>query len=353
MAQPEKKGRWSRTALEIGMEIADVVTTVNRGFAWGMRHEPIQTRVMAGHLQPWMKKVVGVNNAAFSPLSATLKEFRQRYLENPDEGRKELFRSQEEARMRLPAEIGEKAGGKVVVISMGRRVAQKQHNLLIESARQIFTRDKDFPLLIVFSTIHGDDDSPVRLIQMQKLQEEFPANVVVLDGRMPYFGELMRAADYNCMPSLYEPHGGAFEGTVIPIARAIDGLAEQICGFEPKGEAARMNNLWHNQNEVPTGFLFREPLTSTSAKLIRELRELLSVRVSANNELFHSMQNALSGMLVEAVYFRMDNPVHYADMVLAAIEKQENSSWDENRGGMMALIEEARLKRKLGKSNPD
>src|SRR5262245_58018734 len=40
-----------RTALQIALEHLDVVTTVNRGYAFGLRHEMFHTRIMADHLQ--------------------------------------------------------------------------------------------------------------------------------------------------------------------------------------------------------------------------------------------------------------------------------------------------------------
>jgi glycogen synthase len=334
-----------KTALEIGLETADVVTTVNRGFAWGMRNEPIQSQVMAAHLQPLLGKVVGINNAAFSPLSAELRALRKQLISDPVEGRKEIFRRQAEARRELPAEIQEHLNGKVLVVSMGRRVAQKQHDVLVESVRTLLNKDKNLPLFVFFATSKGDPGSQARLERITCLQEEFPANVAWTDGRLPYFSTLMQAADYNCMPSLYEPHGGAYEGTVIPIARAIDGLAEQICGLNPKGVAAELNARWHTPLEAPSGFLFREDGKSASPARIRDLRALLSDSPSPQNPLFIEMRAALSKTLLEAIHLRLQSPEKYASLVLAAIEKQEACSWDENRGGMLALIEEARGKR--------
>ena len=40
-----------RSALQVALEKCDVVTTVNRGYAYGLRHEVFHTRIMADHLQ--------------------------------------------------------------------------------------------------------------------------------------------------------------------------------------------------------------------------------------------------------------------------------------------------------------
>lgn len=342
------KSEWTKTALEIGLEIADVATTVNRGFAYGMLHEPIQTRVMANHLQSLLGKVVGIDNAAFSDLNPFSKQFIEKYHSDTAESNKFLFTGQSEARAKLPAGISKNAAEKVIVVSMGRRVSQKLHDVLIESTRQILTRDADFPLFVVFATKRGDAASEMRLTRIKQLQKDFPANIAWTDGQLEFYGTLMQAADYNCMPSLYEPHGGAYEGTVIPIARAIDGLAEQICGLNPKGEAAKMNRLWHKKNDPPTGFLFREPPASDPEQLTADLKDLLGANPSTETALFKLMQNALSEVLVEAVRLRVDQPERYAAMVVAAIEKQKSTSWEENLNGMLALIAKARKKRKIG-----
>ncbi len=123
------------------------------------------------------------------------------------------------------------------MVSMGRRVAQKQHDLLVESTRMLLRNDPDLPLFVYFATTPGDPGSAARQQRIAELQAEFPRNTAFVDGRISNFEALMQAADYNCMPSLYEPHGGAYEGTVVPIARAVDGLAEQICAWKPRGRA--------------------------------------------------------------------------------------------------------------------
>lgn len=60
---------------------------------------------------------------------------------------------------------------------------------------------------------------------------------------------------------------------------------------------------------------------------------------------FTAMRDSLSEVLKEAVRLRNAEPDRYTDLVLAAIEKQESLNWHENLGGMIALVEEARIKR--------
>ena len=181
---------------------------------------------------------------------------------------------------------------------MGRRAAQKQHDVLVESVHEILRGDPSFPILVVLATTHEDGAQP-KLERMQALVSEFKTNVVCLDGRLPYYSELMAAADFNSMPSLYEPHGGAYDGTVIPIARAVDGLAEQICPLDPSDDVRKLSDVWHSRGEEPAGFLFRESPTC-SGSITRDLGDLLSVSPSPTNDLFSEMRGALGSVLQRA-----------------------------------------------------
>jgi glycosyltransferase involved in cell wall biosynthesis len=230
------------------------------------------------------------------------------------------------------------------VVSMGRRVSQKQHDVLVESLREILTKESDFPVLAVFATVHGDSNSPAILARIKALVAEFPSNVVCEDGQLAYYKELMAAADFNCMPSLYEPHGGAYEGTVIPIARAVDGLAEQICGRNPRGMAKLINDRWHTEGEQPTGFLFREDSTPSQSPA-EQFESLL--KGSPFSRVFQTMRDSLAAVLREAVDLRLKHDDEYARLVLAALRKQEGLSWQVNLDEMLALMEEARITRNV------
>ena len=339
-----KKSAYNKTALEIGLENADVITTVNRGFAWGMRNELIQTEVMAPHMQHLLKEVVGINNAPFKPVDSDLRKLAEQLTSNSQAGEQTLFERQLKARRELSVILAKDLQDKVIVVGMGRRVAQKLHGVMVESVRQILREDPKSPLFVIFTTVAGDRTSPARLRRMQALADEFPQQVVCLDGRMDYFGTLMQAADYNCMASLYEPHGGAFEDTVIPIARAIDGLAEQICGMNATGKAAEMNDLWHRHTEEPTGFLFREDIEIPADRMEKNLRVLLTNPHPKTNELFKAIQAALKEALIEGVNLRSSAPARYAQLVRAAINKQVSYTWEDNLAAMLKLINEVETK---------
>ena len=336
----------TQTALEIGLHAADVVTTVNRGFARGIRTEPLQREIMIRDLPVrLLDRVIGVNNAAFSPLSEDLVRLKDELEKNSSEGRAALFELKSMARKKLLKDHALDAGDRVILVSMGRRSAQKQHDVLVESVSGILDEDPSFPIFAVFATTH-EDGGQLRLERMRALAEKFKSNVVCLDGRLPYYRELMAAADFNCLPSLYEPHGGAYEGTVVPIARAVDGLAEQICPLDPSEDVRPISGVWHSRGELPTGFLFRESPTYSSS-ITNDLKALLSESPSPDNDLFRGMKDALSKVLRQAVQLRRHKPESYARLVCAALQKQGESSWLVNLGGMVALIEEARIRREI------
>lgn len=333
----------TRTALEVGLDQADVVTTVNRGFSRGMRSEPLQREIMLSHI-PWhlIDRVVGIDNAAFSPLNADLAALSGRLERDFPMGCQELFARKATARGRLATQ-GILAAGKVMVVIMGRRSAQKQHDVVVETVRQLFHERPELPLYMVFATTPEEGGQP-RLEQMKQLAAEYPQRVACFDGRINFFGDLMAGADYNCMPSLYEPHGGAYDGLVVPIARAVDGLAEQICPLDPGPEAAAIAAIWHAASEDPTGLLFREPASCTTTP-VADLRALLDISPSPRNALFEGMVEALKATLIVAIELRTRRWESYAALVRAALRRQQESSWIANLGGMMALIEQARGRR--------
>lgn len=320
-----------KTALEIGLEVADAVTTVNRGFAWGIRSEVILKEVVACHLQEQVQRIVGVNNGNFAPLINQQQRLLELFRADFAAGKMLLFETKTVALESLPEaaqELKVKAAGKVIIVSMGRLVSQKLHDIFVEALRRILTEEPAFPLLAFFATVGGGDaDATRRYARIQELQAAFPENIICSDQRIPCYGELMAAADYNCMPSLYEPHGGAFEGTVIPIARAVDGLAEQICPLEPNNEAARMASMWHAPEEAPTGFLFREKIPNPSPD---DCKALLIENPPALNALFLAMVDALTLVVKQAVDVRQNDHDQYARLVMAALEKQEKEGWKEH-----------------------
>jgi hypothetical protein len=330
-----------RTALQTALETCDVVTTVNRGYAYGLRNELFHTRVMADHLQSGVGRIVGIDNANFVDPTPQHLELAELIDKNPDAGIKRLDDMQQSAAEALPPQISSKLRGKVLCIAMGRRSSQKLHEVVADGVREAFRQDPKLPVFVFFATTHSDATSPARLQRIKELCDEFPENAGWSDGRVPYYGQLMSAGSYNLLCSLWEPHGGAFESTIVPIARAVDGLAAQIVPLIRTGRAGEMADLWHAANVPPSGMTFREEPPDS---YVRDLRELLEMSPIPRNATARRMAESLSAVLREAIDIRLHQPQRYAQMVSGSIRQQSLRSWLINLGGMLSLVEAARSK---------
>jgi hypothetical protein len=94
-----------RTALQVALEHLDVVTTVNRGYAFGLGHEVFHTRIMADHLQFGVNRIVGIDNANFVDPSPAQLELAELIESDPHKGLKRLEESQKVATATLPPEF--------------------------------------------------------------------------------------------------------------------------------------------------------------------------------------------------------------------------------------------------------
>jgi glycogen synthase len=332
------------TVLRIGLRLADVATTVNRGYARGLRTEPIHTEVIAHHLQDLLGRLVPVENANFLSLSPEHIELEALLGRDPSAGLKVIAESQRQARAALPDELRERIGDHVLIVAMGRLAAQKLHDVIAEGVRLLLRQNRELPLSVCFPVVSGESADGSRLERIGSLVREFPDRVCCTEGRIEYFATLMRSADYNVMTSLYEPHGGAFEGTVVPIVRLIDGLARQVNALEPTGRGVAINATWHDPWELSSGLGFREPSTQTE---VDDLRALLSGSFAPENPTFRAMVRSFAEVLSTAVSIRRDRPEVYAGLVQGALRAQMERNWLIPLGGILALVEEARLRRRL------
>lgn len=330
------------TALNVALELCDVVTTVNRGYAFGLRNEVFHTHIMAPHLQAGVRRIVGIDNANFVDPSAEQLELADLLERDTVAGQKRLDQMQQAASASLPPELADKVKGKVLCIAMGRRSSQKLHDVVVEAVRNALKPEPDLPLFVFFATTHSDAGSHARLDRIKRLCDEFPANAGWSDGRVPFFPQLMAAGSYNLLCSLWEPHGGAFEATIVPIARAVDGLATQIVPLNRHGWAGELAQLWHASNAPPSGLTFRE---DPPESYVDDLRELLEQSPAPPNATSRRMALALAATLRHAIDIRLNRPEEYARMVHGALRQQALRSWLTNLGGMQALVEAARLRR--------
>lgn len=332
-----------QTILKAGLRLANVKVVVNRGYRWGLQREPLYTRVMADHLQEEVKSLVPLDNAPFVELSPELRQLEEDLSADITKGLVSLSRLKEQARLALPVEVQEKLKEKALGVVMGRRVSQKGHDVAVQAVRSLLRSTPKLPILFFFATTHGDDTSTARLQRIVQLAAEFPNNVMYSDGHLSFYNELMAAAEFNIMPSLGEPHGGAFQGCVIPVARAIDGLVVQICGYDPKGPAAVLNRFWHPPSAMCNGWIWRETALTDENRGVAEVKELLLKDTpSSENETFKRMAQSLAETLAEAINLRLEAPTAFARIALGALRAQSSRSWEMNLGGVLTLVDAAR-----------
>ena len=218
---------------------------------------------------------------------------------------------------------------------------------MIGSSREILGQKPNFSAFWFFATVGGDPGSVAIQERIQQLAKEFPEHVACSHGRLEFFLELLNAADYNILASLYEPHGGCYQGMVLPIARAIDGLAAQIPAWRPTGRAAaELHRLWH-RNGHAAGFTFREDPLPNWHQMVHELDELLHGIIRDGNETFRGMVMALSQVTQQAVELSQKDPTAIAQMTREALRLQRVQTWETNYGAMHSHILAARLRRPI------
>ena len=333
------------SALQAGMREADVVATVNRGYAWSLQNELIHTRVQADYLQDLLCRLVPVENANFKQLLPEVKALASD-LTDIAKAVEALAAFKTPARTRLPAEIREPAAGKTLMVVMGRRVTQKLPEIVVKSLRQTLQED---PRLFVFfaTTPAGDAASDVRLGQIKALVGEYPSNACWTDGRISFYDDLLLAADYTVMWSLSEPHGGCMQGLVVPIIRSIDGLAAQCPALEPEGIAAKLNARWHGRKR-PAGLAAREEPDIGEQQTIEDLREILKKAPDVDNATTRAMVATLKQTLLKAVAIHQTQPAVFAALTREVLQIQLRRSWEINYGGMFSHIAAATVRRPIG-----
>ncbi len=334
------------SVLQVGLRQADVVAAVSRGFAWSLQHEPIYTHVIAPHLQGALDRMVAIENANFTPLTPELIQIQSLLSTDPKKGRETLDALKSEARKELPAEIQKKLQGRSLIVVMGRRSSQKLHEVSVASAQIALRRSPDLPAFWFFTTLSGDGGSDARLEHIRTLCGQFPQNADFSDGRIDFFNELLAAADFNLMPSLYEPYGGCFQGSAVPIIRSIDGLAVQVPGYEPTGAAAKLHRMWHG-GRPGAGWSVREDLNGSDNVAAAHLREIVETEFPVDNPTIRALNEIFARTVTRAVLNQAKEPEKFASLVLEGLRIQEARSWEFNYGGMLSNIAGGMMRRSL------
>jgi glycogen synthase len=345
-AFPDRRFLEHASVLKAGLREADVVAGVNQGFVWSLQNELIYTQVMAAHLQNELRAAVPVMNASFVSLTPELAQVQTEMELKLSDGFKTLQALKEEARRRLPREIQERIRGKALAVAMGRRSPQKLHEVAVSSARILLHRTQNAPVFWLFATVPGDAGSDARLEMIRKFCADVPTHAAYTDKSIPFFNDLLMAADFNLMPSLYEPHGGCFQAAAVPVVRAIDGLAAQVPGYLPTGVAAALSQRWH-QGVPAAGWTVREEPQQSAEQAATDIRQILSNDTPADNLTIQELSSRFADVLNHALNVRERQPEIFAAIVRETLRSQKQRSWEINYGGMFSHIAAAQLRRPL------
>jgi glycosyltransferase involved in cell wall biosynthesis len=330
-----------RSVLSAGFANADVVATVSRGFAEGIRRELLHTAIFAPHLQAEAWRIQPVENANFMELDPALQQIADALENDLPAGAALLTSSKKAARKKLPPEIQSRIEGKTIIVSMGRAATQKLHCAVVESAERLLQTEWGKSVFLIFATTDSDRDDQIRQAVIAAFAAQHPEAAAACTGRIPFFGDLMRAADLNVMASLWEPFGGAYEGTILPVARAIDGLASQIHAHAPSDLVRAITGP---DSAPPTGWLFREALMPSAHA---DLTSLLTAAVpTTRNATFAGIVDACAATLASAVALHQKSPLEFAGLVRNALHLQRTRTW-QNYDRMVDLASMARVGRGL------
>jgi glycogen synthase len=348
------------TVLERALPLIDErIFTVSRQFARDLLADPLQTRVMAPHLQRWLPgRIRGVDNGLFASLQVPESE-----LAEARRGRPRMLRRWKRARKEAAAQALTELAPSEATPVWGDRDLFLQDDLpwLIFAGRDD-TRQKGYDVAVeamirflasggrakfLFFPIPGDEGLG-GLDFLRSAAAAYPRLVLAL----PFiwkegFGAALQGAAFGVMPSFYEPFGMANEfylqGTV-GIGRATGGLLQQIVPWRGTGlaedDVQRLASDWHAEDAVPTGFLYRERAGLQS--VVEDWRCINAAeygpagktenRLQARSRLslFGSMAESLQRCLAEALRIHQLEPDLHDRMLVAGIDHlQANFSWSK------------------------
>jgi len=275
-------GATQASVLERVLELTRTpIFTVSKQFAIDLTQDPVQSRVVAPHLQGQLKqRLYGIDNGPFAKLAlptgvleqasagkfAALQEWKeerkaaalaalQKIVPTPEEpvwGNAELFGRNDP---HLPW-----------FVMAGRDdPRQKGYDVAALAIRRFLTGGGQASFL--FFPIPGDEGK-AGLAFLSKLAEDFPGKILALPFIFKEgFTAAMQGSTFALMPSLYEPFGMANEyylnGTPV-IGRATGGIIQQIVPLRTAAvftpAVAQRANSWYpaGADASPTGLLFRE-----------------------------------------------------------------------------------------------
>lgn len=325
--------------------VEEPVFTVSEQFGLDLRHEMLQTRIMAPHLAKYFSaRLEGIDNGLFEDPdidpSAVDQARRGSYtrlrdwkMANRENARKALEAHQPSPQRPLWGDLSKFDFDHAPWFILAGRddPRQKGYDVAARAIADFLGRGGQARFL--FFPIPGDEGI-AGLAFLKKLALQFPHSVAVLPFifQEGYFSAL-KGATYGIMPSLYEPFGMANEfymkGTV-GIGRATGGIIQQIVPLRSAAAFSRSVNLRvHNRYGLsahPTGILYREKDDLDSVvgdwEAINEARYSIDgdypdrVEARRSLQLFQEMCAELRTAISDGVRLYRSNPDLYYRMLV-------------------------------------
>lgn len=347
--------------------------TVSEQFARDLTEDPLQSRLMADHLQDVLRppELIGINNGPFTSLAVPQTPVLTNARQGDGAALREWKTQRKRACLSALARFAPEAEDRPVWGSVARFVEtahrqidlpwfvlagrddprQKGYDTAAEAVRSFLQKPgRQATAQFLFFPIPGDEGRE-GLVFLHDLATDYPANVLVLPFifQEGYLAALQGAA-FGVMPSFYEPFGMANEfylNGAVGIGRATGGLLQQIVpmrsipSFTPS--VAHRAARWHATSAAATGLLYREPddlpdvisgwrAFNAAGYLSRPDRSRLAER--RNHGLFVEMAGSLERALADAVEI-YGRPVDargvqpYFGMLVEGIAHiQKNFTWE-------------------------
>ncbi len=330
------------------------ISTVSEIFARELVSDPLQTKVLAPHLQEIFRQkgVVPTTNGIFKDPDPDLLK-----LSKPAE----ILEYKNAQRAALMKVLGSKEGKallkwawgacdlqdptKPLFLLFGRDdPRQKGFDVAAKAIREVL-QEKGNAANFVFTPIPGPQ-GPDTIAFLEQLSKDFPESVLVFPFRLTVgYNELQSAASYLLMSSLYEPFGGATEGYAcgVPVvARATGGLVQQVCPYNyvklPRDVQVLVDEF-HGEKRHPTGFLFKEDVTAIPTT-IQDWKGIIKAKFLEQKPigdpiiereqfpLYVAMATAAKDAIIQAIDLFKTNPEEYARCALRGVQLLGKFTWD-------------------------
>jgi glycogen synthase len=259
------------------------VFTVSQQFARDLTEDPLESQVMADHLQELLRdRLSGADNGLFQSLALPdpVWEAAETGDYGPLRSWKARMKANSLAALRtLPtddparpiwgdptafAADDPEAPAPWFVFAGRDDTRQKGLDVAVAAIRQFL--DSGGRGRFLFFPMPGDEGLE-GLGFLEELARDQPCSVIALPFRFEKIQEAIRGADFGVMPSFYEPFGMANEfylnGTA-GIGRATGGIVQQLI---PRRDVPvyskaveELDLRWYPKGDEPTGILYREPL---------------------------------------------------------------------------------------------